>query len=287
MAIESKGGWTWTAEEKQWVKTWQRDLYDQYRQVTEQVVRFQESLPKLAGEAAKAARPFVEACGPLLAIDVRPQMNKAQQVSPEQAEKKLVDANKGLKAWGEFVNRDDVVAAIRDANKDIRQIKRESRKARQDALKKIDGPEYESALRGQATKVAGMAQFYAQSVQFALGCGTAKDLPVLERLYTVCFVNCVAESGNKRAAALKKFVGGDPLPELDAVLIEALRIVTRDAISRWPTAQDDERNPVNKFASLAQQRLHETVSAVMKSGGAPGAIPKMNFTILKRDYSPS
>jgi len=285
MATRGKNGWAWTSEEREWVKTWQRDVYRQQREISEQLSRFEDMLPNMAAQASLAARPFMVACRPLLAIDARRGGRKHQPVSPEEAKEKLEDAGKGLVEWEAFLDRPEVSEAIEEANADIRTTRLKAREAKRQALERIEQSEFTAAVEAKALDVVNLANYYAQSAQFATGYGTARDLPTLERLFLIQFIRLSFEGDSTKTADMKRFVSSEPKPPLADVVAHALYLLTKGAVQRWPNVDDADMNPIGKNISLAQQRLHESIARLMEQGVAPEFTSRREFSICRKDYS--
>src|SRR5262245_37511556 len=126
MVTHEKRGWVWTPEEREWVKTWRRKLQNRYDQMLGQLRLYERQLPQFAGEAKEAARPFLDACKPLLALDPRKAGRKHQNISPEETKEGLQRVNAAAEGWNQFAGRHDVAGAAKQLSESHRARQRQA-----------------------------------------------------------------------------------------------------------------------------------------------------------------
>lgn len=314
MATREHKGWIWTQEEKQWIKTWERDVQTQYRRLIEQVERFQKAVPGFLEEAAKTAQPFLAEAEGLLTFAQGAARRKYQQLSPNEAKQKLSDVHAHLAAWSEFIGRPDVQAAIRDANRQIDAQKRTQQKQRREARAQMDQkfktPEFAQELDGYVSLLFEETNEMAARLQnlfpayipnrgninfYQKPFDASPDRPILrqrlQRLLVVTFIRTLYQFSSDVRKAIEPFVHRQPAPNLR----EVARLTLSQAIQdHWndflfATSGSGLRMSIHDFFMvhllMVFDGLLQSIGEWRKQGIASLPISSDYFTILGVDYS--
>ena len=209
MATKTTRGWEWTPRERESIKVWQGQVRTNSARMGEQVRRFKDAVPQFAGEAATLADPVLQLADQLLTLDGRRHGRKYQQLSPEEANQKLGLIAASQELWRAFTTRDEVVAAIREANRGINQRRREFVKmldeAKRKLLQQLDSDAYREQLEKEVDVLLDCAKVSAALARRESG-PSADDL---RRYLLVQVINSTRFFMPSNGAELVAFCSGD------------------------------------------------------------------------------
>lgn len=300
MATQETKGWIWTPEEKQWIKSWKRDVLTAYKRIAEQVDRFQTAVPAFADEAASTADPIITEAQVLLDLAKGAARRKYQTLSPDEARKRLNDGKEQLKAWKAFTNRPDVQAAICDANRQIGAQKSAQRKKRREARVQMEqqfkSTEYAQVLDYYVDEVfKETAKFVAlgQGYPFIGFEGTDDDRPELQRLMVVHFIRACTMFCDPVHTAVEQFVQRQPPPTLKEVLRHTIDKVIQDHCN-YPLSARSGSGPQKSIQEViidyiqdAYDWLLQTNEQWKNEGRTISSVREEYFTLFDVDYSPA
>jgi hypothetical protein len=280
MATQEKRGWVWTPEEKEWIKTWQRKLQNQYDKMLEQLRLHERQLPQFVGDAKAAARPFLEACKPLLDLDGRRAGRKYQNISPEEAMERLKGVNSTVEEWNRFATRGDVSGAARDLRDEHQE---RQHRAASELAQWLGSTAFDRDVDEWLRQVTMHLNMWVGMLH---GENDEGNLAVLRRLALVHFIRFTYEGNERRAGKTADIVRATPAPPITDVLRTALAELIRDTATEYlkkgfPLPGDT----IQAYLAGTCTGLDQSVKDWKKSGTQPGGIPNGYFTIQGVDYS--
>ena len=298
MATQEAKGWIWTPEEKQWIKTCEREVRTVYKGLSEQVDRFHSVVPTFADEAAQVAQPFLTTTERLLALADGAARRKYQPLSPDEAKLMLRDVHVHLSTWSTFMHRPDVQDAIQNANRQIDAQKRAQQKQRREVRAQLDqqlkSPEFARLLDGYTDQVfEESARFVAlaQGFPFLGPVSTEADRPLLQRLSLVHFIHACTLFSAPVRKALEPYVHRQPTPTLKEVVRYTIAVVIQDHCSHLLSARSGAGQQISiqdvliVYLQGAFDGLLNSLEAWKKEGSTIRSVSTDYFTILGVDYS--
>lgn len=284
MATRESRGWVWTDSERESIKTWQRKLQNRHDTlVIEQLRRYQRDLPQFVADAEAAAKPFLDACRPLLALNGRRAGRKFQAISPEEAQAALASLAAKFQVWAEFTNRPEVVAAIRSFNAEQRALERRDTEQLAAALA---SPDFTRVIDARTRQVEEYIELAVVALLLPGDDYEEADRVALRRLALVHVIRLASSDSDLRRAAVARLVAAEPPPPLEVVLRAALDRLVRDTAAAH--LKGKARLPVDVIAALlsgASFRLGHSVAGWRRAGVRPRDLPASCFALLGVDYS--
>jgi hypothetical protein len=237
---EKKERFTWSAQEKDWLKTWQPKLRRDLRKLGEQVKRFEQAIPTLAVEAKEAADPFLTHGWKLLELSWK---NKYNQLSREEAESEYKKINEKFDVWAAFVGRKDVSSAVREVNRTVQVNKRDYQKALRDAEDQIRAyacePAFDKLIQKDVEAVEDGVRMMAQLTMTLKKVGTDQEIPILERLILLAFVRTTYDFNRQKSDAMREILTANPPATTRDLLACTVKVLRIDAMLHRLIQYDD------------------------------------------------
>jgi hypothetical protein len=280
MATHEKRGWVWTPEEREWVKTWQRKLQNRYDKMLGQLRLYERQLPQFADDAKEAARPFLEACKPLLALDPRKAGRKYQDISPEGAKEGLERVNAAVEQWNQFARRHDVAGAANELSATHRARQRQ---AEQELARHLASPEFSRQIDEWVRQVTRHANMWVDGMHSGYD---QEELAVLRRLVLVHFIRFTCDGSERRGREAADFANAEPSPSTADLLHKALEELVRDqAAEHVKKGSFSPSYVVQALLAGACTGLDRSVKEWKEKGIGPRDLPRDYFTVRGVDYS--
>ena len=295
-------GWEWTAAQRDSIKVWRRAMENRVREVAAVVRGCREHVPEFASAAAEYGEPFLRQAAELLRLDARRGGKKWQDVAFSAVPEKLGNANQLYEEYRDkFLAREDVQAAIKGHNKQLRQQKRKILKSTREGIEKIAAANLEmlenlkaqpERLRAEATSLCDELKEFGAGVVFVSNAPklSKPEVAALKRWVVIQYISTAARISPEVREHASQEVHRVEDPE--ALVPTVFWLLYRHAIVRYNAdlrkspewlAFEKPEQVLEPFGRIILSTIENRLKDLCESGKSP---MEFEFSLFDRDFGP-